>query len=61
MIEGVTSLKVEGARSKEKFAVRLAARPKIRFDLAMLEFIDAAERERFQRINGPMRALDWAN
>ena len=61
VIEGAHSIKVEGVRSKEKFAMRLAARPSIRFDLALLEFIDAAERERFQRINGPIRPLGWAD
>ena len=61
VIEGAHSIKVEGVRSKEKFAMRLAASPSIRFDLALLEFVDAAERERFERINGPIRPLGWAN
>ncbi len=61
IIEGARSIKVEGVRSKEKFAMRLASKPSIRFDLATLEFTNEAERERFQRINGPIGPLEWAN
>ena len=61
VIEGARSIKVEGANNKEKFAMRLASEPSIRFDLATIEFADEAERERFQRINGPIRPLAWAS
>ncbi len=61
IIEGARSIKVEGVRSKEKFAMRLASTPSIRFDLATLEFATDDERKRFQRINGPIDALDWAS
>lgn len=60
VIEGARSIKVEGVRSKEKFAMRLASEPSVRFDLATLEFSNEAERERFQRINGPVGPLEWA-
>jgi S1-C subfamily serine protease len=40
IIEGAQSIKVEGARSKERFAMRLSAEPSVRFDLATLEFVD---------------------
>ncbi|MGB5466159.1 MAG: trypsin-like peptidase domain-containing protein [Sedimenticolaceae bacterium] len=60
IIEGARSIKVEGVRSKEKFAMRLASKPSIRFDLATLEFTNEADRERFQRINGPIGPLEWA-
>jgi len=59
--EGARSIKVEGVRSKEKFAMRLAHKPNVRFDLATLEFTNEAERERFQRINGPIGPLEWAS
>ena len=59
--EGARSIKVEGVRSKEKFSMRLAHKPNIRFDLATLEFTSENERERFQRINGPIDPLDWAS
>lgn len=61
IIEGARSIKVEGVGSKERFSMRLASKPSIRFDLATLEFVDESERERFQRINGPIGPLDWAN
>ena len=61
IIEGARSIKVEGVRSREKFAMRLASKPSIRFDLATLEFVDENERERFQRTNGPIGTLQWAN
>ncbi|MET0072253.1 MAG: S1C family serine protease [Candidatus Thiodiazotropha sp.] len=60
IIEGARSIKVEGAGSKERFSMRLASKPSIRFDLATLEFVDESERDRFQRINGPIGPLDWA-
>ncbi|MGB5832277.1 MAG: trypsin-like peptidase domain-containing protein [Thiohalocapsa sp.] len=60
IVEGARSIKVEGVRSKEKFTMRLASKPSIRFDLATLEFANQTERERFQRINGPTRSLEWA-
>ncbi len=40
--------------------MRLASEPSVRFDLATLEFSNEAERERFQRINGPVGPLEWA-
>jgi S1-C subfamily serine protease len=61
IIEGARSIKVEGVRSKERFAVRLASKPSIRFDLATLEFVDENERNRFQRTNGPIGTLEWAS
>lgn len=61
IIEGAHSIKVEGARSRERFAMRLASEPSVRFDLATLEFVDEQERERFERTNGPIGALEWAN
>lgn len=61
IVEGARSIKVEGVRSRERFAMRLASKPSIRFDLATLEFVDEDERERFQRINGPIAALEWAS
>lgn len=61
VIEGARSIKVEGVRSKEKFAMRLAAKPNIRFDLATLEFASDDERARFERINGPIGPLEWAS
>ncbi|MGB5733766.1 MAG: S1C family serine protease, partial [Thiohalocapsa sp.] len=61
VIEGARSIKVEGVRSKEKFSMRLASEPSVRFDLATLEFVDETERERFQRINGPIGPLPWAS
>jgi S1-C subfamily serine protease len=61
IIEGAHSIKVEGARSKERFAMRLSSQPSIRFDLATLEFVDDNERDRFQRANGPIGPLEWAS
>ena len=60
VIEGARMIKVEGVATKEKFTVRLAAVPSLKFDLAILEFVNAAERERFERINGPIIPLSWA-
>lgn len=61
VLEGARSIKIEGVATKEKFAVRLASAPSLRFDLAVLEFVNSAERERFERTNGPIRALQWAD
>lgn len=61
IVEGARSIKVEGARSKERFAMRLSSKPSVRFDLATLEFVDENERDRFERINGPIGALEWAS
>jgi len=61
VIEGARSIKVQGVRSKEKFTMRLASHSSVRFDLALLEFVSDAERERFQRINGTIGPLAWAS
>lgn len=61
VIEGARSVKVQGVRSKEKFAMRLASNSSVRFDLALLEFVSESERERFQRINGTIEPLAWAD
>lgn len=60
VIEGARIIKVEGVGSKEKFAMRLAAEPSVRFDLALLEFVSDEERARFEAINGAIRPLEWA-
>lgn len=60
VVEGARTIKVEGVGNKEKFSMRYAARPSVRFDLALLQFTSDAERARFERVNGPIRALEWA-
>ena len=60
VIEGARTIKVEGVGSKEKFAMRLAAEPSVRFDLALLEFVSGEERARFEAVNGAIRPLEWA-
>ena len=61
VVEGAHVIKIEGVATKEKFSVRLAAEPSLKFDLALLEFVSAAERDRFERINGPIKPLDWSD
>ena len=60
VIEGANTIKVEGVATKEKFKVELAAIPSLKFDLAVLKFINDEERQRFERINGAIRPLQWA-
>ena len=60
VIEGAKSIKVEGATSREKFTVRLAATPSLNFDLAVLKFANSEEQQRFERMNGSITPLDWA-
>ncbi len=60
VIEGAKSIKVEGATSKEKFSVQLAATPSLNFDLAILKFTNPKEQRRFERMNGSITPLDWA-
>ncbi len=59
VIEGARTIKVEGVGSKEKFAMRVAAEPSVRFDLALLEFVSDEERLRFEAVNGPIQPLEW--
>ncbi len=61
VIEGARSIKVEGVHSKEKFSMRLASQSSVRFDLALLEFVSDAESRRFQRVNGTIVPLAWAD
>lgn len=60
IVEGAHTIKIEGTITRERFKVRLAARPSLKFDLAVLEFINNQERLRFERVNGPIIPLDWA-
>lgn len=60
IIEGAREIKVEGVITKEKFNAKLAAEPSVDFDLALMEFGDAAEQERFEQINGPIKPLTGA-
>ncbi|MEN8131361.1 MAG: trypsin-like peptidase domain-containing protein [Pseudomonadota bacterium] len=61
VVEGAHAIKIEGIASKEKFSVRLAAVPSLEFDLAVLEFVDAEEKNRFERVNGAITPLQWAS
>jgi len=60
IVEGAHEIKIEGVNTKEKFSVRLAAEPSLKFDLAILEFSSLEEKARFERINGDIKALKWA-
>jgi S1-C subfamily serine protease len=60
VIEGARTITVEGVATKEKFKVELATVPSLIFDLAVLKFSNDAERQRFERINGSIQALEWA-
>ena len=60
VIEGARTIKVEGVATKEKFDVELAAIPSLKFDLAVLRFTSDEERQRFERINGDIQPLEWA-
>jgi len=61
VVEGSHTIKIEGAGTHERFEVRLAARPSLKFDLAVLEFISEEERRRFEKVNGSITALQWAD
>ncbi len=60
VIEDAETIKIEGVATKEKFEVELAAVPSLKFDLAVLKFTSDEERQRFERINGPIAPLEWA-
>ncbi len=60
VIEGAHTIKIEGTASRERFEVRLAAAPSVKFDLAVLEFVSDAERQRFEHNNGSINSLEWA-
>ena len=61
VVEGSHTIKIEGAGTHERFEVKLAAKPSLKFDLAILEFINDEERKRFELVNGPISALEWAD
>ena len=60
IIEGARTIKIESVATKEKFNVELAAIPSLKFDLAVLKFASDEERQRFERMNGDIRPLEWA-
>ncbi len=60
VIEDAETIKIEGVATKEKFEVELAAVPSLKFDLAVLKFTSKKERQRFERINGAITPLEWA-
>ncbi|RUM93545.1 MAG: hypothetical protein DSZ28_07920 [Thiothrix sp.] len=60
VIEDARSIKIEAVATKEKFEVELAAIPSLKFDLAVLKFSSDEERQRFERINGSITPLEWA-
>lgn len=60
VVEGAHTIKIEGTATHEKFSVKLAAESSLKFDLAVLEFIDDKEYRRFVSINGPITPLEWA-
>jgi len=60
VIEDAETIKIEGGATKEKFEVELAAVPSLKFDLAVLKFSSDEERQRFERINGTISPLEWA-
>jgi len=61
IVEGAHTIKIEGTGTHERFKVKLAAKPSLKFDLAILEFTDDEERRRFEHVNGPIVALEWAD
>jgi len=60
IIEDAKTIKIESVATKEKFEVELAAIPSLKFDLAVLTFSSDAERQRFERMNGLITPLEWA-
>lgn len=60
VIEGARTIKIEAVATKEKFDVELAAIPSLKFDLAVLKFVNDEERQRYERINGAIGSLQWA-
>jgi len=60
IIEDAETIKIEGVATKEKFKVELAAVPSLKFDLAVLKFSSDKERQRFERVNGGITSLEWA-
>lgn len=61
VVEGAHTIKIEGTLTHERFKVRLAAMPSLKFDLAVLEFISDKERQRFEQVNGRITPLEWAD
>lgn len=61
VVEGARSIKIEGANTREKFSARLAARSSLHFDLAVLKFAHPEEKDRFEKVNGDITPLEWAD